>query len=257
MNRPVLHVLLNGESGTGKDTFAETWPKPMIVWHLDGHGQDMPYINSQHDGKAQQVSEMLNYKLGELEIPYRDIVTAKGEFIRIEYFSSSNPLFPNAAAMLEARMSYFGSEQDQWATLVCGSLSSAALESRLYDQYVLNPSYKDNRKHFGAATDFVERLIVSQKALPCNVVFICHISRDKDEMNGEMVYGPDLPGRLSTSAGRYFGEIYRLWIGKDDKGDYFRALQTMHDGRYQAKTHVAAPDGCYPHYESLWVNWDK
>jgi len=148
-------------------------------------------------------------------------------------------------------------EQTGWKTLVCGSLSSVALESRLTEQFVMNPQFKDPRKFYGAATEYVERLIFMQKALKCNVIFICHVARAQDEVGGEFLFGPDLPGRLSYSAGRYFNEMYRVFIKRDESGVAHRILQTDGDGRYQCKTHIEADNPVYPHFESLWVNWDK
>jgi hypothetical protein len=255
MTKPILHALLMGQSGVGKDTFAATWPGPINVWHLDGIGQDMPYINNKVLGRAKSVSDFLEYRLGDAVIQYRDIVMANDKFVRVEYFSSDNPTYPNAAPILEARMSHFSQEQNSWGTLVCGSLSSAALESRLNEQFVLNPAYKDPRKWYGAATEFVERLIMMQKSLRCNVVFICHVNKDKDEVGGELVYGPDLPGRLSWGAARYFNEVYHLYVMTGENGERARCLQTEHDGRYISKTHIDAPNPCYPSYASLWTGW--
>ncbi len=257
MQKPVIHVLLTGESGVGKDNFAGTFPGSRLVWHLDGFGQDMPYIDNIYMGRAKDVGELQEYPIGVGVVQYRDIVAADDSITRIEYYSSDNPTLPNIAQVLEQRMSFFAQEQQQWGTLICGSLSSAALESRLFDQYVLNPQYKDPRKWFGAATDYVERLIFSQKSLKCNVVFICHIGRDKDEVGGEMLFTPDLPGRLSYAAGRYFNEMYRLFIWRDETGKAHRYLQTDGDGRYQCKNHIKAenPLGPDPTYEKLWGNW--
>ena len=38
-----VHLLLYGDTGSGKSTFAATFPKPMLVWCFDPHGKDMPY----------------------------------------------------------------------------------------------------------------------------------------------------------------------------------------------------------------------
>lgn len=257
MQRQPIHVLLMGESGVGKDTFAATFPGPRLVWHLDGYGQDMPYIDNMILGRAQSVSDFSSYQMGNAVITYRDVVDARGELTRIEYYSSDNATMPNMAQVLETRMSYFSNEQANWKTLICGSLSSAALESRLSEQFVLNPSYKDPRKWYGAATEYIERLVFQQKALKINTVFICHIGRQMDEVAGEMLYTPDLPGRLSYSAARYFPEMYRLFVMVDGEGKRQRVLQTDHDGRFQAKNHIRASNPCWPNYEALWSNWDR
>jgi len=254
MNRPSIHVLLTGETGVGKDTFAATFPGPRLVWHLDGFGQEMPYMIG-----AQSVGEVSQYVLGAYTIMFRDIVASDGQVTRVEYYSSDSPTMPNISSVLEGRMAYFSQEQDNWKTLICGSLSSAALEGRLMEQFVLNPQFKDPRKWYGAATEYVERLIHSQKSLRINVVFICHIGRSMDDVGGEMLFTPDLPGRLSYSAGRYFNEMYRIFIWRDESGKAHRWLQTDSDGRFQCKTHISAdnPMGPNPVYSMLWQNWEK
>lgn len=258
-DRPIIHTLLQGESGHGKDTFAATYPAPRLVWHLDGMGQEMPYINNKLIGKAQQVGELLSYDIGGSKVQYRDVVDAKGEFTRIEYYSSENPTMPNVSQLLETRMALFGQEQDSWKTLICGTLGSAAVESRLYEQFVLNPQFKDPRKWYGAATEYVERLIFMQKALRCNTVFMCHIGREKDEVGGEFLFTPDLPGRLAIGAARSFNESYRVFIWRGENGVAQRWLQTDGDGRYQCKTHIDAPNPVGPNaqYSMLWSRWDE
>lgn len=45
-DRPWLHVLNYGDSGSGKSTFAATFPKPMIVFMWDPLGKEMPYLKA-------------------------------------------------------------------------------------------------------------------------------------------------------------------------------------------------------------------
>jgi hypothetical protein len=228
------------------------------MWHFDGHGQDMPYLKG-----AQSVGDLMQFTLGGHTITYRDIVASDGGFIRVEYYASDSAQIANIQPILDTRMSYFANEQDNWATLACGSLSSVALEGRYYEQFVLNPQYKDPRKWYGAATECLERLIFMQRALRCNVVFMCHIGKDKDEVGGEFLFTPDLPGRLGHGAGRYFNEMYRVFVQQAEDGRRVRGVQTDNDGRFQCKTHIDAPSVIWsktgkagsPSYEDLWVNW--
>jgi hypothetical protein len=36
--------LVYGEPGSGKTTFAATWPKPLLVIFFDPIGKDLPYL---------------------------------------------------------------------------------------------------------------------------------------------------------------------------------------------------------------------
>jgi hypothetical protein len=40
----VLHCLVYGEPGSGKTTFAATWPKPLLILFFDPIGKDLPYL---------------------------------------------------------------------------------------------------------------------------------------------------------------------------------------------------------------------
>jgi len=219
----------------------------------------MVYVNHPLMGKAKQVGELQSYPIGGHTIRYRDIIAADGSFTRIEYFDSVDPTVADASEMLESRRAFFAQEQDNWKTLICGTLSTAAVESRFREQFILNPQYKDPRKWFGAAADYVERLLFAQKSYRCNTVFTCHIGRDKDEVNEEFLFTPDLPGRLGYGAGRLFNEIYRVFIWRDEHGVPHRYLQTDGDGRYQCGTHIKAPNplGPNPQYSGLWKVWDE
>ena len=42
--RPPIHVLVYADTGSGKSEFLSTFPKPMLIWHFDPYGKDLPYI---------------------------------------------------------------------------------------------------------------------------------------------------------------------------------------------------------------------
>jgi len=41
--KPNVHIMIYGDTGTGKSTFLATFPKPLLVWCFDPHGKDFPY----------------------------------------------------------------------------------------------------------------------------------------------------------------------------------------------------------------------
>ena len=69
-----IHVLVYGDTGTGKSTFASTFREAgnVLVWCFDAHGKDLPYHKD-----AKKVGELSTYNIGgaqgEVLIPYRDV----------------------------------------------------------------------------------------------------------------------------------------------------------------------------------------
>ncbi len=69
-----IHVLIYGDTGTGKSTFAATFRAAgnVLVWCFDAHGKDLPY----HKG-AKKVGELQTYEIGgqhgSVPITYRDV----------------------------------------------------------------------------------------------------------------------------------------------------------------------------------------
>lgn len=72
IGRPI-HVLIYGDMGTGKSTFAATFRAcgNMLVWCFDPHGKDLPYHKGGEVGEL-QTYEIAGYR-GAVEILYRDI----------------------------------------------------------------------------------------------------------------------------------------------------------------------------------------
>ncbi len=92
--------------------------------------------------------------------------------------------------------------------------------------------------------------------LNCNIVTICHVDSDKDEVMGTFVYNPAFPGRLRKRIAKDYAEFYYASAGWDEtKQNYFHRLQTHTRAPYAAATQIDAPDGCDNNYESLWTNW--
>ena len=96
--------------------------------------------------------------------------------------------------------------------------------------------------------------------LDMNVVAIAHVNRDKNMLSGEIVQVPSAPGRLSSMSllSAAFAEQYRLYTkrnSQDGEREYW--AQTSNRDQFAAATQIEADDPVYPHYASLWTNWDK
>lgn len=260
MARINIHALVMGQTGAGKDTFAATFPKPMIVFFFDPIGKDLTYLqpHPQRGGEAVPQAGALEDVFDENGLfmyRYRDVQRADG-LVRLTYFHSFEPLQPDGYSRFLRFMGEFHHQQDQWATIVLSSTTFMELEARKWHQYVLNPDAKDARQWFGGSTDALEEMLMMRFAsIKSNLVVITHIDKDKDELHGEIVRNPSMPGRLRDRLASAFGEHYRVHVIKDDAGNRQRVLQTDNDGMYAAQSQIHAPNPCWPFYESLWDNW--
>lgn len=255
--RPPISVLSMGKTGSGKSTFAMTFPKPELVLVFDRFGKDLPYYKG-----AKDYTDLQEYEIGQSMIQYRDCIHEDG-VIRLEYFHDTCIDKPDAYPRFLSRLAYLQNEYDSWKTIVLDSVTFLELAIRKCHEKVLNPMPRytaghDTRQWFAGSTDGLEEILVQRfSSLPMNVVTICHISQKLSEFNGEMVCGPAVPGRLLDKDVLCAGnqEIYRSFTYRDEAGKLQRALQTeSHDG-FGATSQIAAPDPCWPHYESLWENW--
>lgn len=248
--RPSVHVLVFGESGSGKSTFAATFPKPMLVFAFDPYGKDTPYLRA-------GVPEPLIEAAPGAMTPHRIVRSKKGELkIQLEYFLDADPQKPTAYERFMLRLNAFreSREHEQWATLVVDSVTFMELAARKWSQYVLNATTKEPRQWYAFSTDALEEsLMLRFGAIPSNVVVVAHIDKDKDEVHGSFVRNPAAPGRLRERLASAFGEFYRAYVDRGDDGAVQHWLQTRGSQMFPAASQIGAPNPCPPHYEALWV----
>lgn len=244
---PIIHCLVTGPTGYGKTKFAATYPKPMLVQFWDGFGNDMPYLDQGEAG------ELDYYEDG---TPWRDIQTPGG-LIKIEYYHDEDPEDPSAYERYLNSLPYLNPQE--WATIICDSVSEAVKTARWYEQFALNPNAKGQAKMqwWGESADKIERVITGNfKSYQCNTAVIAHLA-DRLPKEDAPFWPLDLPGRLSTGLPRSFGEVYLMRIVIDENGRRRRAVQTESDGTYMAKTHLDLPMFIDPHYDNLWRGEDQ
>ncbi len=96
---------------------------------------------------------------------------------------------------------------------------------------------KDPRQAYGELIEKMTMLVRAFRDLPNKHVYMAaKMEPMKDEMTGVVKYGPSMPGsKLGPQLPYFFDEVFRLAIGKDSKGELFRALQTAPDLQYEAK----------------------
>jgi len=264
VNRPPLHVLLYGETGAGKSSFAATFPKPMLVICFDPLGKHMPYL------KAGDPKEMKSYEIPinedeSITIPYQDVRCPDGT-IRVEFYHDMDIDAPTSFSNYRIRMARLQYELVQWKTLVTDSVTFMELCARKLDEKILNPlpegvsryskgSGHDARQWYGASTDALEEMLCIRYAgLPINVVVLAHTNKKKTFSQGDQVQGAFAPGRLYERSllSAAYQEQYRCYT---DEGNYL--IQTGNRGGFVGTTQIDAHDPSHPFYDNLWYHWDQ
>lgn len=244
-----IHVLVYGESGSGKSTFAATFPKPMRVLMWDPLGKDTPFVKL---GRAQDpVKEKGENRWRSILHPKKDV-----EIARIDYFHNTKLTSPDAYEHYQARILEVEKEvaKEKIATVVFDSITFAELAARKLHQYRLNATARDPRQFFAGSTDLLEEaLMITLGGFPCNLVVIAHVDEDKDEVAGTFVRNPMAPGRLRKRLSSGYQELYRQYVYRDEGGERTYGLQTKADDRFNAASQIGAPDPCYPSYKALWA----
>lgn len=249
-DKPPLHALLYGDPGSGKSTGIATFPKPMLVLMFDPYGKETPYL------KRGVPESELHADFG--GTPTREVVARNGGrvIIRIEHYLDPDPSKPTAFKRFIERLTRLETDIREWdiKTIVLDSVTFCELAARKYAQYVLNPTTREPRQWFGAATDMLEEVIMIRfGALPINVGVLAHIEEDKDEVHGTMVRNPAAPGRLRKRGAAGFSELYRAYVKMADRGEREFFWQTRSDGQYNCASQVGAPDPCGQDYRLIWT----
>ena len=120
---------------------------------------------------------------------------------------------------------------------------------------------------YGYMQDKIKNIIRFVKNMNCNFYATCKMTKEPDE-DGVMLYSPFLPSKnLSSDIPYHFEEVLALRVKKekDEDGVEYNIpyLQTMSDGKYQAKDRLGNL-GMYEPYnlqniidKCLWVHEDK
>lgn len=246
MNR-CIKALVQGESGSGKSTFAATFPNPSWVVMFDPWGKHFPYVEG-----FDEVQEEENYIA----------LSNKGELQRIiEFFVDQDSTNPSAYLNFQAALAEKYREIENWAggTFIFDSLTMAEYSARKLGEHKMIRRGKsgelDGRQPYAFSKERLEEVflggVTSLRGI--NVVLLTHIDEDKDEADGRMVYNPSAPGKLRKLLPSTWGEFYRAHIVYNNTTrSVAYALQTQPSDRYNACTRIGAPNPCAPRYSALF-----
>jgi hypothetical protein len=140
-----------------------------------------------------------------------------------------------------------------YKTLVIDSVTFMEMAARKWDQFVLNPRTEEPRQWYAASTEMLEQMLMMRlRGLPVNVIILCHVDHDKDELHGTFLRMPMAPGKLRGKLASAYSEYYRAYVAKD--GTHW--LQTRTDAVWSATTRINAPNPCPPTWSAIWSGWD-
>jgi energy-coupling factor transporter ATP-binding protein EcfA2 len=121
---------------------------------------------------------------------------------------------------------------------VCLDSISEVAETVLASELKIN---KDPRKAYGELSATMSEMIRAFRDLPKNVYMSSKQDRVKDDVTGQVFFGPSAPGqKLGVSLPYFFDEVFALHNWKDENGVIQSALQTQRDDRFEAKDRSGA-----------------
>lgn len=106
---------------------------------------------------------------------------------------------------------------------------------------------KDPRKAYGEMQNKMSWFVRAFRDLDKNVYMSSKQERIKDEVTGQLFYGPMMPGqKLGPSMPYFFDLVLAMQTWKDQDGNTQRALQTVRDGSHEAKDRSGCLDPAEP-----------
>ena len=126
-----------------------------------------------------------------------------------------------------------GADQFAYQTVCLDSISEIA---EVFLKAELGKT-RDPRKAYGEVATQMAHILRLFRDLPGrNVYFSCKETHQKDDTTGLITAMPMMPGRqLGPQLPFFFDEVFHLFVGKDEKGQEYRALRTQPDPNTIAK----------------------
>jgi len=220
-----LKVMSVGESGTGKSTFAASFPTPGFVFDFGG--------------------EIISYRGKDFDYQQYDM-TALGwaryerDFALLRKCLKEGKGFPNEQG-----------EQDvkQYQTVVVDNVS-AMTDLAMEKSMQLDPkrSATDGpiwNVHYGMVKNLMEGRLRQLINLDCNLVLISHINTLTDENGAVIGVEPKMTGSLSADVPAYFHEVYYHSTRKEG-GDTKWLVQTIPIGRNHGRSRLSGKERLLP-----------
>jgi len=212
VNTEWLKVMGVGESGTGKSSFAASFPTPGFVFDfgkeiLSYRGRDFDYEQYEVSAKG----------WGKFEQDYttvkKDVVAGKYQSVIVDNVSAMTDVCMERAMQLDIKRSPTG-----------GPLWNV---------------------HYQMVKNLMEGRLRQLLNLDCNLVLIAHLDTIKDEEGAVIGVEPSLTGKLSADVPSYFDEVYYHTVRREG-GDNKWLVQTVPIGRNHGRSRSSGVERLLP-----------
>jgi hypothetical protein len=212
INTEWLKVFSVGESGTGKSSFASSFPTPGFVF--DFGGEILSYRGLDFDYEQFDISPQGWVKFEKTFITVKKAVAEeKYQTVVIDNLSAMTDVCMEKALQLDPKRSPTG-----------GPLWNV---------------------HYGLVKNLVEGRIRQILNLDCNLIFIAHLDPIVDENGAVIGVEPSLTGKLSGDVPAYFDEVY-YHTTRMKGGETYWLVQTVPIGRNKGRSRSSGRERLLP-----------
>ena len=232
--------LLIGDWGSGKTTAASTAPGPVLYLDTDNKLHKMVNLKSKMDS-GQLIQWALEVPLSTMGLRRLATTDMKpGTKLAVQ-----RPLgYMNLVGMIEKLVDdkciiEHKGEKVKVETVVLDSYTTMDEHIRRLLMAV-NGTATMTLPLYGALLSNFEEINNTILRLPANVIFICHIKVDKDDLTGKISLGPLINGAMSGKIGKDFEEVY--YMQKTITGDKVKyEMNTIGDSMKDCRTSRVLP----------------
>jgi AAA domain len=227
-----LKLLVYGDSGTGKTCFAAGFPTPIEIHDFDGKANSAAYFFKNDADRLSKIDVRQYSKLPK----ERRIAEWERRLVEIAQMANMNQPLP-------------------FKTLVIDSLTT--LVSSILDDYIYRSQTgikrpvvgMNSQQDYGLLDKHMQQILSALLALDANVVFVGHITTEKDELTGSLSKKPFMAGKFADKLPMYFEEVYVSKVSND--GKYI--LQTQSDSYHKCRTQRGLPKEIPAQFSSLSI----
>ena len=213
----IQSVLVLGMEGAGKTHFIGTFPKPILLYSLDGGYQTLAGVSGVRAKVFTEVDRRKPVAAAEFEVEFA------------KYLAGQEPLYK-----------WPDGKEEPFKTIAIDPLSFLSQYMMHNIQFVnrttdKKPSWDEYDIVLKKWTDLLIRCLRVSAEQGAHVVCTCHVKIDKDEDTGQMWFLPDIAGSAREKLGAWFDAVFYLKVDKKPTGEKEYQLCTVGERRERAR----------------------